>query len=158
MNNKLSLEIAAGGIITIIDDKTNSINILLALTKNHNPYWGFPKGHTELNENLVETAIREIKEETNLDVTLVNSKLNWLNEYSPFPGTIKKVTYFWFKPKDISQLKKQESEISKLIWVDYKEVFKYLTYPRDREIFIEFLNDSKLTKNIKLFKQKLNNK
>ena len=31
-------------------------------------HWGFPKGHVEEGETEVETAIREIKEETNLDV------------------------------------------------------------------------------------------
>ena len=33
-------------------------------------HWGFPKGHVEKGETEVETAIREIKEETNLDVEI----------------------------------------------------------------------------------------
>ena len=31
-------------------------------------HWGFPKGHVEAGETEVQTAIREIKEETNYDV------------------------------------------------------------------------------------------
>lgn len=31
-------------------------------------YWGFPKGHTEQGETPKETAVRELKEETGLDV------------------------------------------------------------------------------------------
>lgn len=29
-------------------------------------FWGLPKGHVEENENLIQTAVREIREETNL--------------------------------------------------------------------------------------------
>ena len=30
-------------------------------------YWGFPKGHAEAGETPIESAVRELKEETNLD-------------------------------------------------------------------------------------------
>jgi len=38
-------------------------------------FWGFPKGHVEKNETELQTAIREIKEETNLDVKYENLEL-----------------------------------------------------------------------------------
>lgn len=33
-------------------------------------HWGVPKGHVEENENEVETALREIKEEVGLNVII----------------------------------------------------------------------------------------
>lgn len=33
-------------------------------------HWSFPKGHVEQGETEVETALREIKEETSLDVLI----------------------------------------------------------------------------------------
>ena len=39
--------------------------LLIKQTKGH---WGFPKGHVEKDETEIETAIREVKEETGLDV------------------------------------------------------------------------------------------
>ena len=36
-------------------------------------HYGFPKGHVEKNETEVETAIREIKEETGLEVKIYNN-------------------------------------------------------------------------------------
>jgi 8-oxo-dGTP pyrophosphatase MutT (NUDIX family) len=33
--------------------------------------YGFPKGHMEGNETEIETALREVKEETNLDIELI---------------------------------------------------------------------------------------
>ena len=49
-------------------------NIEILLIKHINSgHWSFPKGHVEEGETEVETAQREIKEETNLDFT--NPKL-----------------------------------------------------------------------------------
>ena len=58
----------------IIIHKTNKDNYKVLLVKNHNGrYWSFPKGHVEKGETEEETAIREIKEETGLDVEIVDS-------------------------------------------------------------------------------------
>ena len=43
------------------------------LVKNKNgKHWGFPKGHIEVGETEEQTAKREIKEETNLDVKILH--------------------------------------------------------------------------------------
>ena len=49
------------------------------LIKQTNDVWGFSKGHVEGNEEEIETALREIKEETNLDVE-VDTNFRW-NKY-----------------------------------------------------------------------------
>ena len=41
--------------------------LLIKRFKNNRHYWVFPGGHKRKNEKLAETAIRELKEETNLD-------------------------------------------------------------------------------------------
>ena len=64
------------------------------LVKNNNGrYWSFPKGHIEDGETEQETAIREIKEETGLDVTLVNN-FREISEYCPFGKIRKRVVFF----------------------------------------------------------------
>ena len=44
-------------------------------------HWDFPKGHVENNETEVETAVREVKEETNIDYSFlikpINPKEKW---------------------------------------------------------------------------------
>ena len=40
--------------------------LLIKRFKNNRRYWVFPGGHKRKNEQLIETAIRELKEETNL--------------------------------------------------------------------------------------------
>ena len=54
------------GATTLVFNKNNEL--LLNLRSDTND-WGIPGGGKELNETLEECAIRELKEETNLDIT-----------------------------------------------------------------------------------------
>jgi 8-oxo-dGTP pyrophosphatase MutT (NUDIX family) len=56
-------EISAGGIIY----RNRAGQIEVFFIKDPFGRWTFPKGHQEIGETLAETAVREIKEETNLD-------------------------------------------------------------------------------------------
>jgi len=48
----------------------------ILLTQSYNNYWGIPKGQMELiDESIKKCAERELREETGLDVTLVESDL-----------------------------------------------------------------------------------
>ncbi len=49
---------------TIIFNQDNLVLLIADLDGN----WGFPKGHVKEGESEEETALRETKEETNLDV------------------------------------------------------------------------------------------
>lgn len=64
MNNSPRVGI---GVIIVKDGK-----ILIGKRKgSHAPYYSIPGGHLELGETFEEAAIREIKEETNLELTSV---------------------------------------------------------------------------------------
>ena len=52
------------GVVLIRDER------LLLVRQNHRPFWVLPGGTLEPNETVSECAVREMKEETNLDVAL----------------------------------------------------------------------------------------
>ena len=60
--------------------------MLLIGTRDDNgkPFWSFPKGHQEDGETDIETAIRETKEETNLDVKIIDIIENGIKEIGWF--------------------------------------------------------------------------
>ncbi|AXE60774.1 diadenosine tetraphosphate hydrolase [[Mycoplasma] phocae] len=95
-------------------------------------HWGFPKGHVEENENEHQTAIREVKEETNLDVKIVTN-FRAVNTYSPLEGVIKDVIYFIAIPIN-DEIKKQASEIKLAMWYPIREATKKITFPNDATI------------------------
>lgn len=62
----------------------NAKNEILLQKRSDNLLWGLPGGLLELNETIAEGAIREVKEETNLDVILtkfigvsINPLMTW---------------------------------------------------------------------------------
>ncbi|MBR3254647.1 MAG: NUDIX domain-containing protein [Clostridia bacterium] len=95
--------------------------------------WGFPKGHVEAGETEIETAIREVKEETNLDVE-INENKRYSMEYITDRGTLKKVVLFIAK-KISGNEKYQESEIKSIKWLNYEDAIKTITYDNTRELF-----------------------
>ena len=108
-------------------------NVKILLVKNNNGrYWSFPKGHIEEGETEQETAIREIKEETGLDVT-IDSSFREISEYCPF-GKIRKRVVFFLARAFTDNVKIQEEEIDSYIWVDLQQARKLCTYDNDLRI------------------------
>lgn len=95
-------------------------------------HWGFPKGHVEDGETEVETAIREIKEETNLDVEIDESH-RYVEHYSPKEGVEKDVVLFVAKMIG-GEIKAQEEEVQKIKWLSYEEAIQTITYDNSRSV------------------------
>ncbi len=95
-------------------------------------HWSFPKGHVEANETEVETALREIKEETGIDV-IIDPTFRETVSYSPKKDTQKVVVYFIAKAKNFEYIP-QEEEISDIKWVEIGHALSILTYENDRSI------------------------
>ena len=107
------------GIMVFKDDRV----LLVHQTKGH---WSFPKGHVENNETEYETAIRETKEETNIDAKII-SDFRQVISYSPKINTIKDVVFFIGIPLS-NDLKPQEIEAQE---VKYVEIAKALELIND---------------------------
>ena len=107
------------------------------LVKHQKGHWGFPKGHVEKNETEMETAIREVKEETNLDVKIVDNT-RFVEEYITDKGNEKEVVYFYAK-KVGGEIKSQEEEVSETKWFSFEEARQVITYKESKETFRKFL-------------------
>ena len=115
--------------------------LFILLLKHNLGHWSFAKGHVEDGETEQETAIREIKEETNLDVT-INSDFRYVITYSPYEGVIKDVVYF-LATTNSDNIKAQQSEISEIKWFKYEDAISMITYEDGRKVLmkaIEYLN------------------
>ncbi len=90
-----------------------------------------PKGHVEAGETEEKTALREIREETNLEVRL-DTGFRHVIGYSPAPGIWKDVVFFIAEAKE-GKMVNQESEVSALEWMTFPEALAAMTYEADRE-------------------------
>ena len=95
-------------------------------------HWSFPKGHVEPGETEEQTALREIKEETGIDVEL-NTSCREVVSYSPKRDTTKDVIYFLGKAKTF-QYTPQEEEIAQIKWVEINLAHSFLTYDNDKQL------------------------
>lgn len=93
------------------------------------------KGHQEEGESDEETAIREIKEETSLDVKLDTSFKTKIT-YSPNELSLKDVYFFLATPVDSSLTPKDDhdEEVASFEWCDYEEALFKITYDSDRNV------------------------
>lgn len=91
-----------------------------------------PKGHVEGKETEEETAIREIREETNLEVKL-DTVFRHEIYYSPYEGTKKQVIFFAAEALS-GHMKNQECEVSSLEWLPYEKAITAVTYDTDKNV------------------------
>ena len=91
-----------------------------------------PKGHIEEGETPLLCALREIKEETNLDVEIDIKTFSHTITYSPKPDTTKDVTFFLARPISDDPIP-QIDEVKSIRWLTPEEAIEAVTYETDRE-------------------------
>ena len=119
------------GIMVFDNDK-------VLLVHQNEGHWSLPKGHVEENETEEETAIRETKEETNVDAKII-SNFRQVITYSPKPNVLKDVVYF-IGEAETFDLKPQIEEASE---VKYVSINKALNLINDdmRDLLINGYNE-----------------
>lgn len=116
-------------------------NKLLIVFHKKKQCWMHVGGHMEEGETFSECLLREIKEETNLDVSImdfsqISVQMQAPLKAEPMPfrihsGTLQKsgdrklILDYVCTCKDISVLRLQESELSDYRWIDISELEKY---------------------------------
>ena len=142
MSEELRYEKSCGAVVYCRKD--NGIQYLLACE--HGGYWVFPKGHMEGGESEHDTALREVKEETGLDVTFVEG-FRMLDEHSLAregrPNTIKQTVYFLARYEG-QEFIPQETEILKIALMDYETAMETLQFDSFKQILTQahrFLNE-----------------
>ena len=111
------------------------------LIKSKRGHWDFPKGHIEKDETEKETALREVKEETNLDVDIISDK-KYFNHYITDIGIDKTVVYFLAK-KVNGKEKPQEGETVEVKWFEFNKALEMLTFDNAKEILKNVLKEKK---------------
>ena len=123
----------------IVYKAENNENFYLII-KSHNGDVGFPKGHMEPGENELQTAIRELKEETGMDVDTIHDFRYQIEYPLPrVPDTMKQTVYFLGKCAS-DDIIIQETEVASAEFVTYDKAIEKLTFEETKNM-IKKAND-----------------
>ena len=135
----MKIEYSCGAVVyTVINGKRKYVIIT-----NMKGIYGFPKGHMEKDETEKQTALREIKEETNLDVNMIDG-FKATETIKKGEQRIKHVTYFIASYND-QKLKPKKDEVSSIKLMSYDEAIKLFQFESRKEVLRQaedFLNNS----------------
>lgn len=127
-------EVSSGAILYRRYNQT----ITFLLLHYYSGHWDFPKGNKEEGESDVDTALREILEETGItDVTILDEfKKQVFYKYKRDNQLIsKKVIYFLAETKSSNVV--LSNEHLNFLWAQYEEAFRRITYSTSKEILTE---------------------
>ena len=114
----------------VVFHRAENVEYLLLLSN----FWGFPKGHLERGESERDAALREVREEAGLDVTLLDG-FREVDEYwyARHGERVRKIAIFF-----LAEAPHRDSKISwehtAMAWLSFDEAMTRLTYRNGQEI------------------------
>lgn len=97
----------------------------------------FPGGHVEPKESFVDSVIREVKEETGLDITDV--RLCGIKQWTQQDGKYRYIVLFFKTDKFTGTL--QSSSECRVFWIDRNEIKNFILADGFETMYDVFLSD-----------------
>ena len=134
MNEKppLEREFSAGGLVV---RRMRGRPYVAAVRVKEGTVLALPKGHIEPGESGAETAVREVREETGIDSTMVE-KLDDIRYWYTRDGArvLKVVSFFLLRYRSGSVRDYQREEVDSAEWVPLEEAPRRLAYAGEKQM------------------------
>ncbi len=129
----LRREFSAGGVV--IKDRREVL-----LIKNPSNIWTFPKGHIEKGETKEQAALREVKEETNIDAEIV-MYLGEISYFFTWRGVKVFKTVYFYLMRYVSGIPVPSWEVKDAKFFPLERAQNLLKYKGDKKIFAKALEN-----------------
>ena len=118
---------AAGGLLT--RDAGRGLELMIVHRKRYDD-WSLPKGKVEANEEPLEAALREVREETGCEAEC----LGFAGETRYEVDGIPKLVMFW-RMRLVRQMPLEKNdEVSEAIWLPVSQAMARMSYESEREL------------------------
>jgi 8-oxo-dGTP pyrophosphatase MutT (NUDIX family) len=102
--------------------------------------WTLPKGTPSAAETIEQTALREVAEETGLDVR-IEAQVGAIEYFFTQSGTrIHKTVHFFLMQAVGGSLEDHDHEFDEVRWVPVDEALRMLSYPTERQVVEQALS------------------
>ncbi|MEX2245516.1 MAG: NUDIX hydrolase [Dehalococcoidia bacterium] len=126
--------VSAGGVVYRIG--AGGIDVLLC-GRAAEGLWALPKGTPEPGESLAQTALREVREETGLDVEITRDLGMIAYEFArPAQGVRfeKTVHHYLMRPTGTGSIERHDAEYDRVAWFPADEALRLMTYRNEAEV------------------------
>ena len=122
---------AAGGVV--VRGSGEGLEVVVA-GREADRTWVFPKGTPDGGETIEQTALREVREESGLDVSIVKP-IGTIEYWFAVPGErVHKLVHFFLMTAHGGDLSRHDHEYDEVRWVPVAEARRLLTYDTYRQM------------------------
>lgn len=128
--------ISAGGIVIYKHQ--------ILMLKKKNGDWVLPKGRIEVGETLEETAVREVKEETNTDAKIIDyiglTTYRFSNYWTKYQVVEKTVSWYYMTPLSFSLKPLRNEGFIEAKYIDVDKILDIARYDDERKVIKKAIN------------------
>jgi len=125
---------SAGGVVVSTDRERPSLVVGMRRRGGNSVTWTLPKGTPDPGESTEETALREVVEETGLEVRIVEPLGSIEYAFMQAGTRIQKTVHYFLMEPTGGDLARHDKEFERVRWVSFDEAGSLLSFATEREL------------------------
>ena len=131
---RTALATSAGGVVVSFQRERPSLVVGMRRRARDAVTWTLPKGTPDPGETVEQTALREVGEETGLEVRIVERLPSIEYDFVQDGTRIHKVVHYFLMEPIGGDLARHDHEFERVRWVPFDEAGELLSFPTEREL------------------------
>ena len=129
-----ALATSAGGIV--VSNQQDRLSLVVGMRRRGRDgvTWTLPKGTPDPGETIEQTALREVTEETGLDVRIVEPLSAIEYGFVQDGARIRKTVHYFLMEPTGGDLSRHDAEFERVRWVSFEEAATLLSFTTEREL------------------------
>jgi 8-oxo-dGTP pyrophosphatase MutT (NUDIX family) len=125
---------SAGGVVVSFERDRPSLVVGMRRRARDAVTWTLPKGTPDPGETVEETALREVREETGLEVRILEPLPSIEYDFVQDGTRIHKTVHYFLMEPTGGDLARHDHEFERVRWVPFDEAGGLLSFPTEREL------------------------